>query len=71
MQARLKAPFLVFALIAEEIGSKITLLLLTKISFDLLWSVKNYFLKKDSYFDYLRKRGINPKDIERAVKNIQ
>lgn len=69
--ARLKAPFLVLALISEEIGSKITGLLLLKISIDLILSLKNYVVKKESYFDYLKKRGINPKDIERAVKNIQ
>ena len=38
---------------------------------DLMVSLKNYFIKKESYFEYLHKRGIDPKSIENAVKNIQ
>lgn len=69
--ARIKAPFFVFSLIAQEIGWKFTILLFLKLGFDLLFSLKNYILPKESYFDYLKAKGINPKDIEKAVKNIQ
>ncbi len=70
-EARIKAPYFVFSLIAQEIGWKFTILLFLKLFVDLLLSFKNYFIKKESYFDYLRKRGIDPKIIEKVVKNIQ
>jgi hypothetical protein len=66
-----KAPYFVFSLIAQEIGWKFACLLFIKLFFDLLISIKNYFIKTDSYFDYLRKKGIDPKQIEAVVKNIQ
>ncbi len=69
--ARIKAPFLTFSLIGEEIGLKITLLLFVKMLFDTIISVKNYFIKKETYFEYLKNRGLNPDDIKRAVKEIQ
>ncbi|MDI1353273.1 MAG: nucleotidyltransferase family protein [bacterium] len=71
MKARLKAPYFVFSLIAQEIGWSFTFLLFLKLGFDLLFSLKNYFMKHESYFDYLKRRGIDPKAIEKAVKNIQ
>lgn len=71
IKARLKAPYFVFSLIAQEIGWKFTFLLFIKLLIDLLLSLKNYFIKKESYFDYLKKRGVNPQSIEKAVKNIQ
>ena len=52
-------------------GPKFTFLLFVKLYFDLIISLKNYFVKKESYFDYLRKKGIDPREIERVVKNIQ
>ncbi|NOQ72537.1 MAG: hypothetical protein GQ574_11075 [Crocinitomix sp.] len=67
----LKAPYYIFSLIAQEIGWKFTVLLFLKLFFDLIFSLKNYFIRTDSYFDYLRKKGINPKAIEAVVKNIQ
>jgi len=67
----LKAPYFVFSLIAQEIGWKFTILLFIKLGVDLLISVKNYFVKTSSYFDYLKSKGIDPKEIEKAVKNIQ
>lgn len=70
-KARIKAPYFVFSLIAQEIGWKFTILLFLKLFIDLLLSFKNYFIKKESYFDYLTKRGIDPKTIEKVVKNIQ
>lgn len=70
-KARLKAPYLTLRLIGEEIGLLITLLLVVKMFFDTLFSVKNYLFRKESYFEYLRKRGINPSDIQSVVKSIQ
>lgn len=67
----LKAPYFVFSLIAQEIGWKFTCLLFIKLALDLLISLKNYIIHPESYFDYLKGRGINPKDIQNAVKNIQ
>jgi hypothetical protein len=71
LKARLKAPYFVFSLIAQEIGWLFTFLLFMKLFFDLIFSLKNYIFKKESYFDYLKKKGIDPKEIERVVKNIQ
>ncbi len=67
----LKAPYIVFSLIAQEIGWTFTILLFSKLLFDLLFSIKNYFIKSKSYFDYLKERGVDPIEIERVVKNIQ
>lgn len=67
----IKAPYFVFSLIAQEIGWKFTFLLFTKLGVDLLISLKNYFVRPLSYFDYLKQKGIDPKDIQKAVKNIQ
>jgi hypothetical protein len=69
--ARLNSPYFTFRLIGEEIGLVITLLLLVKMIFDTLISLKNYIFRKDSYFDYLRKRNIEPEVIRQVVKNIQ
>ncbi|MFT5820927.1 MAG: hypothetical protein ACI8ZM_002175 [Crocinitomix sp.] len=67
----LKAPYYIFSLIAQEIGWKFTILLFSKLFFDLIFSLKNYVIKTDSYFDYLRKKGVDPKQIENVVKNIE
>jgi len=69
--ARMKAPYFSFALIAQEIGWKFTLLLFLKLFLDLILSIKNYFIKKESYSDYLVSRNISLQKIENAVKNIQ
>ncbi len=69
--ARIKAPYLVLGIIAEEIGGGITILLLTKFFLETFFSLKNYFFSKESYFDYLIKKGIPPDDIKSAVKKIQ
>jgi hypothetical protein len=71
VKARIKAPYLVFSLISEEIGSGITTLLLLKMFFDSIISIKNYFVKKESYFEYLKNKGIDSNAIQKAVKNIQ
>ncbi len=71
LMARIKAPGYTFSLIAQEIGWKFTILLFLKLFFDTLFSIKNYIFKSESYFDYLRKRGIDPKAIEHAIKNIE
>ncbi len=69
--SRFKTPKLVFALIAQEIGPMFTFLLFIKLFVDTTISLKNYIFKQESYFEYLKKRGINPKDIEQVVKNVQ
>lgn len=69
--SRLRAPYYVFALIAQEIGWKFTFLLFLKLNFDLLFSIKNYFIRKESYFDYLEKKGVNPSDIKKVIDGIQ
>ncbi len=67
----IKAPYFVFYLIAQEIGWKFTVLLFVKLGVDLLISLKNYFVRPLSYFDYLEQKGVDLKDIQKAVKNIQ
>ena len=69
--SRIKAPYFVFSLIAQEIGWKFTILLFLKLFVDLLISLKNYFVPVESYFDYLKKKGVDPGEIEKTVKNIQ
>jgi len=71
LKGRLKAPYYIFSLIAEEIGWRFTMLLFFKLFFDLLFSIKNYFVKTESYFDYLKNRGINPRDVQKCVQNVQ
>lgn len=67
----LKAPYYIFSLIAQEIGWKFTFLLFLKLLIDLVVSLKNYIIPQTSYFDYLKSRDIDPKEIAKAVKNIQ
>lgn len=67
----IKAPYFVFYLIAQEIGWEFTVLLFVKLGVDLLISLKNYFVRPLSYFDYLEQKGVDLKDIQKAVKNIQ
>jgi len=69
--ARLKAPYFVFALIAQEIGWKITFILFFKLFFDQMISLIYYAVPKETYFDYLEKKGIDPKQIKNAVANVQ
>lgn len=61
----------IFSLIAQEIGWKFTLLIFVKLSIDWIVSLKNYFVPTTSYFDYLKSKNIDPKAIEKVVKNIQ
>lgn len=70
-RGRMSATKNIFALIAQEIGWKFTLLIFVKLGLDTLISLKNYLLPKKSYFDYLKSRNIDPKTIEKVVKNIQ
>lgn len=69
--ARLKAPYYIFSMIAEEIGWRYTLLIFFKLLFDLLVSIKNYLFKTESYFDFLKRRGVVPKQIKTLVANVQ
>lgn len=71
LKSKLKAPYYVFSLIAQEIGRKFTLLLFFKLLFDLIFSLKNYVHRPPSYFDYLKRKDIDPNAIERAVQNIE
>lgn len=70
-KARILAPYYVFSLIGEEIGVGITILLFVKMFFDSLISIKNYAFKKMSYFQFLKKEGIDSKEIISVVKGIQ
>lgn len=67
----IKAPYFVFNLIAQEIGWKFTCLLFIKLAVDLIVSLKNYIIQSKSYFDYLKLKGVDPEEIQNAVKNIQ
>lgn len=69
--ARIKAPYYVFSLLAQEIGWTFSILLFVKLFFDTFASLKNYFIKKETYFDYIKKLGVNPADIERTVAGIE
>lgn len=71
IKAQLKAPIFGFALISEEIGLPITFVLLLKLFFDMLFSVKNYFSKQESYFDFLKSKNIKAEEIVNAVKGIE
>ena len=71
LKARLKAPYLVFALIGEEIGIGVVILLFIKMFLETIISLKNYIFKKESYFTYLKNRGIDPEEIKKVVKGIQ
>lgn len=64
-------PYFSFSMISQEIGGKITGLLFTKLFIDVLISPINYVIPKESYFDYLKKKGIDPDDIKKIVKNVQ
>ncbi len=71
MVGRLKVPFLIMAVIAEEIGWGIAFMLMLKVHADLFGSLLNYFRKRESYFDYLASRNIDVRDIERIVQGIE
>jgi hypothetical protein len=71
VKSRLKAPYFMFSLIGEEIGLKITILLFVKLALETTLSVRFYVMKKETYFEYLRKQNIDPKEIQRVVKGIQ
>ena len=58
-------------MIAQEIGRKVTALLFIKLFFDVLISPVNYIIPRESSFDYLRKRNIDPEQIKKAVRNVQ
>jgi hypothetical protein len=68
---RFTTPGRIFALIAQEIGWKFTCLLFLKLGIDCITSLVHYLIPKKSYFDYLKSRNIDPKAIEKVVKNIQ
>ena len=69
--ARIKAPYYIFSLIAEEIGWKYTILLFFKLFVDLVVSVWFYIFPKESYFQFLVKKNISGKQIQKCVQNVQ
>lgn len=71
LKSRIIAPIRVVQLVGQEIGVGITFLLIGKLFVDLLVSPKNYIFKQKSYFDYLKSRNIDPKNIEKIVQGIQ
>ncbi len=71
LKGRLQGPWFSFSMIAQEIGWKITIVLFMKLFVDVLISPINYLIRRDSYFDYLKKRGIDPKQIKKVVNNVQ
>ncbi|MBN2484411.1 MAG: nucleotidyltransferase family protein [Bacteroidales bacterium] len=71
VRAVIKAPYNVFALTGEEIGTKITFILFFKLMIDTLLSVRFYFIRKETYFEYLRRRNIDIAEITRIVKGIE
>ncbi len=71
IKGRLLAPYFTFSMIAQEIGWKITGILFVKLFFDVLVSPVNYIIPRESYFNYLRKKGIDPQKIKKAVSNVQ
>jgi hypothetical protein len=71
LKGRLKGPWFSFSMIAQEIGWKVTMLLFTKLFVDLTISTIYYIVPKEDYFDYLEKKGIDPKTIKKAVANVQ
>ncbi|MDJ1505912.1 nucleotidyltransferase family protein [Xanthocytophaga agilis] len=71
IKGRIQGPWFSFAIIAEEVGWKVTSLLFVKLFFDVMLSPVNYVLAKDSYFDYLRKKNIDPAEIKKVVSNVQ
>ena len=65
------APFYILALLSEEIGLKAVYFILLKLFINLIGSIFNYFVPKQNYFDYLEKRGIEPKTVKNLVNNVQ
>lgn len=65
------APYCILLMLKEEIGLKVTFLILVKLFANLLLSPLNYFKPKETYFDYLIKKGIDPQTIKNIVSNVQ
>lgn len=71
IKARLLGPWFSFSMIAQEIGWKFGILLFVKMWFDTVISPINYFATKESYFQYLKKKGIDENQIKKLVDNVQ
>jgi hypothetical protein len=71
IKARTLGPWFSFSMIAQEIGWKYGILLFVKLCFDTLLSPINYLSSKESYFQYLKKKGIEPDQIKKLVQNVQ
>lgn len=71
LKGRISAPYFTFSLISQEIGKPFTFLLFFKLCFDIAISPINYFIKKESYFDYLNRIKIDANQIKKIVNNVQ
>jgi hypothetical protein len=71
LKARLLGPYFSFSLIAQEIGWTVTILLFIKLFIDVLISPVNYLFQKESYYEFLERKGVDPENIKRIVKNVQ
>lgn len=71
VKGTLLGPYFAFSMISQEIGGKVTGLLFTKLFFDVLISPINYVIPRQSYFDYLKSKGIDPEEIKKMVRNVQ
>ena len=70
-KARILGPWFSFSMIAQEIGWKYGILLFVKMCFDTLASPLNYFKSNESYFKYLKRKGIDESQIKKLVDNVQ
>lgn len=71
IKARVLGPWFSFSMIAQEIGWTYGILLFVKMCVDIVLSPVNYISSKESYFQYLKKKGIEPDQIKKLVQNVQ
>ncbi|WP_299255331.1 nucleotidyltransferase family protein [uncultured Aquimarina sp.] len=71
IRGRILGPWFSFSMIAQEIGWKYGILLYLKMWVDTALSPLNYFISKESYFQYLKKKEIEPNQIKKLVDNVQ
>lgn len=70
-KARILGPWFSFSMIAQEIGWKYGILLYVKMWVDTFISPVNYLTSKESYFQYLKRKGIDKNQIKKLVENVQ
>jgi len=71
VKARILGPWFSFSMIAQEIGWKYGVLLFLKMWVDTALSPLHYLISKESYFQYLKKKNIEPNQIKKLVQNVQ